>query len=207
MSTKELIRWGGLAGILSGVLAILTEVVLWAGFRQHSAVEAARSSVWITMVMLSFLGGYLSIIALIGLYARQVAESGRLGLVGFVLALLGMCFIIGFVWTGAFVVPALAKVAPESLDAIAAAPTGTFAAGTLAAFASFALGLALFGIALVRAGIVPVAAAWLLVVGAILNLLLNLASLPFTGVVYALALIWLGWWLWTEKKTPSIILR
>jgi hypothetical protein len=207
MSTKKLIRWSGLAGVASGLLAILTEVVLWAVFGDQSTVAAAGSGLWIAMVMLSFLGGYLSIIALVGLYARQAAESGGLGLIGFVLALLGICFIIGFVWTGAFIVPSLAKAAPESLQALAAAPTGTFSVGTLAAFLFFALGLALFGLALVRVRIVPAAAGWLLVAGAILNLLLNLASLPLTGVVYALALIWLGWWLWTEKGSPSVKLQ
>lgn len=204
MSKGRLIRWSGLAGVASGLLAILTEVVLWAAFSDQPIRDAATSGTWIAMVMLSFLGGYCGLLALIGLYARQSGQTGRLGLIGFLVASLGMAFTIGYVWTGAFVIPTLAGVAPESLEAVAAAPSGTFVLGSLSAFLLFAVGWALVGIASVRAGVVPPAAAWLLVFGAILNLALSLAALPLTGVVFGAALIWLGWWLWSEKDEAPV---
>jgi hypothetical protein len=64
---------------------------------------------------------------------------------------------------------------------VAAAPSGTFVLGSLSAFLLFAVGWALVGIASVRARVLPPAAAWLLILGAILNLSLSLAALPLSA--------------------------
>ena len=125
---------------MSGVLAISTELVLWAVYGDQSTSTAATSNMWIVTVFLALIGGYLGLLALFGFYARQAAESGALELASFTIASLGMILINGFVWTGAFVSPALAESAPEFLGVVDASPPVTQAIGTLSAFVLFTLG-------------------------------------------------------------------
>lgn len=106
-------------------------------------------------------------------------------------------------WAGAFFAPAIAELAPESLDALEAAQSGTLAVGWISAMVILALGWTLFGIASLRAKVVPSLAAWLLIIGTLLMLVLDLLGLP-SAVVFGVALGWLGWWLWSEKETSSI---
>ncbi|NIV30126.1 MAG: hypothetical protein GWN58_11700, partial [Anaerolineae bacterium] len=159
---------------------------------------------WLVSILLNLVGGYLSLLGLVGLYARHSAQSGRLGLVAFVLASLGTSFYIGYLWAGAFVVPHLTEVAPEFLDLVDRNPSGLIAVGFISTFLSFSLGWALMGYATTRAQLVSRLAGWSLVAGSIVNLILGGAGLPLGAVLFGLALAWLGWSLWSETEMASM---
>jgi hypothetical protein len=98
----------------------------------------------------------------------------------------------GFFWASAFIAPALADVAPEFLDE--GPPPGFF----LTAIA-FVFGWLLFAVGTLRARIFPRAAAILLIVGAVVIVV----PLPFTFVVFAVAVAWLGFVLFTGREAST----
>jgi tetrahydromethanopterin S-methyltransferase subunit E len=159
---------------------------------------AAATTTWLILLDLSIIAAYLGLLALIGLYVRQVEEAGRLGLVAFILASLGTVMNIGFLWGGGFIVPALTSVAPEFLDQVEANPPTIVAAGFITTFALFALGWLLLGVASLKARVLPRIPLWLLILGAILGLVSRIVGLGIPGVLFGVALAWLGWWLWQE---------
>lgn len=204
MSGKKLIRWAGMAAVVSGVLSVVTDVIYFAAFGDDPTRVAAASSTWLVALLLSLVGAYLGLLGLVGVYSRQRRESGVLGLVAFVIASLGTVLNTGWLWAGTFVVPHLVDEAPAFLDIVDTNPSGLIAAGFMGTFLLFALGWALVGIASVRAKVMPQLAGWLLALGAILVLVALIAGIPFGTVVFGAALAWLGWWLWSEKESMSI---
>ena len=106
---------GGLAAILGGLLIVVGGLgsLLSGGFENRAAAAATGS--YILFTILSLLGAILVLGALVGLYARQAEQSGALGLLGFLVAFLGMALVVGASWTSTFTEPALAQVAPELL--------------------------------------------------------------------------------------------
>jgi hypothetical protein len=135
---------------------------------------------------LALVAMYALVLALAGLYARQAAAAGRLGLVGYLLATLGTVLVAGDWWYESFVAPLIAAQAPEVLTS---APSGSILIGAAATFGSFALGWILFGVATLRAGIFPRGAAVLTIVGGVTGILA--LSAPFQ-VPLALAVGWMG---------------
>jgi hypothetical protein len=151
------------------------------------------------LLALSLAAAFLAMMGLVALYARQVQPSGSRGLIGFGLAALGTMMHFGHVWTGLFLIPALAASVPEFLDAIAASPYGVVTAGVLLALVTFAFGWFLFGLASLRAKVVPRGPAALVMVGAALELVLGFLDLPLSALVFAAGLAWMGFWLWSEQ--------
>ncbi len=64
---------------------------------------------------------------------------------------------------------------------------------------TFGVGWLLFGIATLRARIFPRAAAILLLIGAVIAVL----PLPFTVIVFAIAVAWLGFALFTGRQAST----
>jgi hypothetical protein len=198
MSRTRLLHWSGLSGVVGGVLLILLDVAFLVSFGDQPERVAAATTTWLILLDLSIIATYLALLALIGLYARQVEETGRFGLAAFVMASFGTVMSIGFNWGGGFIVPALTTAAPEFLDQVAEAPPGIVAAGFISTFALFALGWLLFGAASLRARVFPTIPLWLLMIAAILGLVSRIAGLGIPGVLFGVTLAWLGWWLWKE---------
>jgi tetrahydromethanopterin S-methyltransferase subunit E len=187
-----------MAGVVGGILMILLDLAFIVFFGDDPERVAAATTTWLILLDLSLFAAYLGLLALIGLYARQVEESGGLGLAAFILASLGMVMNIGFHWGGGFIVPALTSTAPEFLDQVEANPPTIVAVGFISTFALFALGWLLLGVASLRAKVLPRAPLWLLIVAAILGLVSRFADLGIASVLFGVALAWLGWWLWRE---------
>ena len=174
---------GGLAAILGGLLIVVAAIV--GLFVDFDNVAVAATGSYILFAILSLLGAILVLGALVGLYARQSEQAGALGLLGFLVAFLGTALAVGAFWAITFTEPAFAQVAPELL---AQGPPGWLNFGFTLSFALTALGWLLFGVATLRAGVYPRAAAILLIVGA----LISLVPLPLTEVILAVAIAWLG---------------
>jgi hypothetical protein len=190
MSSVSLVRVGGLAAILAGVLLVLGTLLNWL------AVEAATSATYVVQSVVFLLAEALLLVGLVGLYTRLAEATGALlGLVGFLLALVGTAMVMGVLWAQTFTVPALAQVAPTMLEH----PPALVNLGFIFSFALSGLGWILFGFEAYRAQVYPRAAVILLIFGA----LLDIPPLPFVGPVFAVAVAWLGFALLTGRGTTA----
>ena len=105
----------------------------------------------------------LLLLGIAGIYARQVKETGRLGLVGFLLFSLGWALITAFVFAETVIMPPLATIAPKFVDGflgVAASRASEVDLGAIPALFALAgilymLGGLVFGIATFRAGVLP----------------------------------------------------
>ncbi len=190
MTSSNLIRWGGLAAMLGGLLLFISG--LWSLF-----LEGPLSASWAFVSGLALLSAVLMLLALVGLHLHHSEAAGILGFVGFLVAFLGTALVVGTLWTFAFVVPSLAVEAPELLDAgQVAGPVGT---GVVLSSIVFAVGWALFGIAALRARVYP---RWL-AIALISVALLQLVPIPATVLVFAPVLALLGFFAVSGKGVST----
>ena len=210
LTASSLIRWAGLAAMGAGILFIVIQPI-------HppdvlASVTTARwaivHSVGITMCLLGLLG-------MAGLYARQVKAVGWLGLAGFLLLSLFYALTLAFQFAEAFILPLWATEAPTFVAGWLTIPNGQAsemnlgalpALYTLTGFVGYVLGGLLFGIAPRRAGILPRWAAGLLAVAAVAPFVLAQLPHPLNrtfAVPMGVALAWLGYALWSERRTHA----
>jgi len=181
---------GGLAILAGGVFELMDlgaeEVAL--------SVEAQDASFGL-MVAPFVVGAIALSIALPALHLHQASRTGSLGVGAFVLAAVGLAFMIGFSFIFAFVVPTLATSAPEFLDADDPGPPLAYL--FMIGFPLFMLGLLAFAATVVWAGVFPRWTGWLLVGGMLLDFVGELAESPVSGAFLSgLAFIGMGWRLW-----------
>lgn len=195
MRTHTLFRLGGLAAVLAGVLSIAIEIVLFLTIGKQPLSTAALTAEWSVLYLLRLLSIMLLVFGLFALYARQRQKMGAFGAVAFVIASMGTTLILGFAWALIFVFPVMAETVPEFLDSLAVEP----GIGVILSLLLGVTGWFLFGIASLRAKILPPGSIWLVILGSILALGLNIINAPFGWVVLDIGLIWMGWWLWSER--------
>ena len=165
MSTENLSRWSGIACILAGLLIVLTTLV-------HPSRETPEIMLEqeLRLVAAHWLGtffcGFL-LLGLPGLYAVQSERAGRFGLVSFLWLFFGTLF-LGVSGISGFIAPVLAAQAPAMLDAINAYPS--VVALNWLWIVGFFLGPTFFGIATLRARVLPRQSGILMAIGSPLQL-------------------------------------
>lgn len=165
---------------------------------------------WVPAHLLGWVSVMLMQLGLVGLYGRQVEKTAWLGLVGFVLAFIGTAFAGAIQFLESTVLPLVAAEAPTILVQASPPP---YAVPLLAL--GFGLGYVLFGIATMRAGVLPRWSGLLLSIGIFLFMFAEVSReasllsgmLPRVigasgQVVMALSLVWMGYALWSEKREP-----
>lgn len=187
MSSAKLYRLSGVSLFLGGLLAVLGTIPMF--FISDDSASTISAIVALTRV----LGEMLIVVGLPGMYTRQAARAGILGLAGFLFTLFYILLqgVAGDT-INAFVVPFIASAAPSLLKG--PLPAGweifLFVAGLLGL-----VGGVLLGIAVLRAAIFSRAAGILLIVGAVLAFLGNFLF-PLIGtlgiVMFLGTLAWLG---------------
>lgn len=206
MSAKDLSRWSGIACILAGLLMAVTTLI-------HPSSETPEIILAqeLRLVAAHWLGtladGFL-LLGLPGLYAVQCEQAGRLGLVSFLMLSFGTIFYAVSNNYG-FIAPVLAAQAPAMLDAINAYPPVMTLNGLL--IVGFFLGFILFGIATLRAGVLPRLAGILMAAGTPLIMAgvgLSFLVLQQLWIIVilgsfslSLGLAWAGYSLWSQKAT------
>src|SRR5215218_6040770 len=175
-------------------------------------LSSVTTDQWVIIQFLKTAMCLFGLLGLAGLYARQVKEAGWLGLAGYLLFSLFFAHTIAFAFTEAFILPQLATEAPKYVESFlgiinpeSPVEMNTGALPTLYALAGFGyvLGGLLFGIATFRAGILPRWAAGLLAVGSLMApvaALLPPEQEPKVAVPVGIALAWLGYALWSERR-------
>jgi hypothetical protein len=207
ITASSLIRWAGLPAMVAGILFIAIQAIH--PFDVLSSVTTAR---WAIVHYLGVAMCFFGLLGLAGLYARQVKEAGWLGLAGYLLFSLFWALSLAFQFIEAFISPVLATEAPQFVEGFLGIVTGQASEMNLGALPTvymltgllYLLGGLLFGIATFRASILPRWAAGLLAVGIVLPLLgSSLVPHPFDrifAVPVGLALAWLGYALWSERR-------
>lgn len=208
MSSANLIRWSGLISVIAGMLFAVAALIHPAG----EDLAAYSSPNWVTAHLLGWVSVMLMQLGLVGLYARQMERMAWLGLVGFVLAFIGTAFAGAIQFMVATVIPVVAAKATAIFPRVRRPPT--FAVPLLAL--GFGLGYVLFGIATIRAGVLPRWSGLLLSIGVLLFMFAEVSReasllsgmLPHVigdsgAAVLGLGLAWMGYALWSEKRGPA----
>jgi hypothetical protein len=200
-----LIRLCGLAAVCGGLIFAGIQPI-----HPPDVLASVTTSGWSFVLSLKFLMCLLFIIGVGGLYARQVEESGWLGFVGFLLIIVSFWLQTGFVFVELFVLPVMAAAAPAFVDSylgIVNGSPGTIDIGALVPTygvlaVCYLLGGLVFGIATVRANVLPRWPAILLALAAVITpaaALLPHEIQRFAAIPMGAALASLGVALWTER--------
>jgi hypothetical protein len=210
MNTQNLIRWAGLPAMAAGIIFMVIQPIHPSDFLSSVTTDA-----WVIIQSLKAAMCLLFLLGIAGLYARQATAAGWLGLIGFLLFSFAWALELPFVFIEAFTLPVLATESPRFVEGFlgiineSASVMNLGALPALYALVSglFLLGSLLFGIATFRAGILPRWAAGLLALAGPLSAILvsllphhleRLAALPM-----GLALAWLGYALWSERRAKA----
>ncbi len=177
MDQETVIRWTGLLGILAALLVVVSFFV------RSQAILAVAAP----LVMLTF----------IAIYLRQVEEMGILGLVGLLLQEFALVVYGAFAFFQGFMAPALS---PEGVGAV----FSSLEAMLLATGAVQAVGIIAFGVALLRADVLPRWGAVLLIIGTIPNgfpPMIPPAVYTASILLLAAGLAWLSYGLWAPVES------
>jgi hypothetical protein len=145
MSKENMIRWSGIFLILAGVCIALGTIIHPS--KETPQIILAEETRLITgHWFITFYSAFL-MLGLPGVYASHSKQLGRLGLAGFILLFFGTLFYAVSSDYG-FNAPVLARLAPQTLDAINAYPS-VVVMDALFVLLLF-VGFILFGIAIQR---------------------------------------------------------
>jgi hypothetical protein len=210
ITAPNLIRCAGLAAMAAGILFIIIQMI-----HPADVLPSVSTGRWAIVHYLSVAMGLLGLLGITGIYARQVEETGWLGLAGYLLFSLFYALTMAFQFVEAFISPVLATEAPEFVEGFLGLVNGSSSEMNLGAIATvyslngvlYLLGGLLFGIAALRASILSRWAAGLLAFGTILPLLLSsLVHHPYDRILavpVGLSLAWLGYSLWSERRKKA----
>lgn len=210
MNTQNLIRWAGLPAMAAGIIFVVIQPIHPPDF-----LPSVTTDTWVVIQSLKTMMALLFLLAAVGLYARQAKPAGWLGLVGFLVFSLSWALQLPFIFTEAFLLPALAAESPQFVEgflSIINESANTVNLGALPmiyglAGALYMLGGLLFGIATFRAGILSRPAAVLLAAAGPLSVILvsllphhleRLGALPM-----GFAMAWLGYSLWSQRRAAA----
>ena len=210
ITNENLMRLAGLSALLAGVCYVLVGI-----FHPANVPASVTTTRWQAVHIIACAMSVFGVLGMAGLYAKQAVRTGWLGLLGYVLLSAWFVLIMGFSFVEAFVLPHVASAVPGFVQAwmgMFNGPSGAFDLGALPTIWTltapvYILGGLTFGIATVRAGIFPRWAGALLAVSTALApvaALLPNASQPKTAIPMGIALVWLGFALWSQPRTEPV---
>ncbi|MEC5199863.1 hypothetical protein RCH21_002102 [Arthrobacter sp. PL16] len=210
ITTSTLTRGAAVAAALAGLAYIVIQFI-----HPSDVVASLSTRRWEFVHILSFAEAVLAVVGLTGMYLKQVRQTGILGLIGYLM--FGFFFILqsSFTFAEAFIAPLFAADAPQvSVDVVglfgryeAVTDLGPLAALPTIGGLLYVGGALLFGIAVIRARVLSRGAGILLVAAAAITPVAG-ALLPHTlermaAVPMGLALIWLGYSLWSDQRAGT----
>ena len=209
---------------LSGLALLVALPVQVAGLAMHPPGERVvdlLTTLQGPAHMVLFVSWFLVLLGLPGLYARQAERAGLLGLIGFVASMFAIAYTLYLVLYEAFPAVLLAQN-PATQDAVATG--GPLAHGVVLGDFGFVtvLGFPVFGLAMLRAAVLPRVVGWLQIayvpglLASIIALSLTLgdevlANLPGAGQPIAIMSYLLfisyargGYFLWRPREAEAI---
>lgn len=209
ITTIKLIRWSGLAALLAGTIYAGIQPIHPPDF-----LPSVTTTAWAIIMPIKLLMCLLFLLGFTGIYARQIEETGRLGLIGYLMLGLSWALQTAFIFTEAFILPVLATSTPkyvESLLGIVNGFPGEMNIGALPAIyglvgVTYILGGLLFGIATFNARVLPRWTGGLLVIANIVTpaaALLPHAIQRYAAIPVGIAMIGMGLSLFSNpRKNP-----
>ena len=185
ISPMALIRRSGLLAIAAGAYMIVLPFV------HPSDDVGVQSAAWLPVHLLYFAALMVILLALVGIFARQLQRAGRLGVAGFLTAFVGTAMVLLEGREHLFS-PDFGVGTPRGL-------TELFVASVV-----FSIGCILLGFAIVRAGVLPRGAGILLAVGGPIVAFsppIGVQGVLIVGhVLFGFGFVWLGYALWTGAE-------
>lgn len=210
VTTPNLIRAAGLSAMVAGTIFAVIQPI-----HPPDVLASVNTSAFIIITSFKTIMSIFGLFGIAGLYARQVKETGWMGLAGYFLLTIFYAVQMCFSFAEPLILPLLTTVAPTFVESVLGMASGAGGPMNLGAFeviyrfltVLYLLGLLLFGIAIFRARILPRWAAVLLALSGplavIMGLLLPHQFERFAAVPMGLALVWLGFALFTERRAPD----
>lgn len=207
VTPSGLSKAAGVAAIGSGLLYILIQPI-----HPEETVAAVTGTPWAVVAWMTNVMALLGLVGVTGIYVRQVREAGVLGLIGYLMFGTFYLLVMAHSFAEALILPHLADVAPrfvDSFNGVFSGDAGTMDLGAVEALNPIAavlylVGGSLFGLAVFRARVLDRRAGLALTAGALAAVLA--AVLPhdigrYAAVPLGLAMIWLGYLLWSLEQS------
>jgi hypothetical protein len=209
ITTTTLLRGTAVAAVASGALFIGVQIG-----HPHFDAQFLTTSEGFVRNMAKALMAVLGLIAVTGIYLRQVRQAGVLGVIGYLVLALGYVVIASSVLTAATVLPTVAGVDPGYVDDVSAAIAGRAPEGDIGTLrtllrvqdVAYLAGGLVFGVALFRARVLARWAAVLLAFAGVLTVVVSSLPDPFyrlVAVPNGVALIALGFSLWRSLRVTD----
>lgn len=209
MTASALMRLAGLSTVLAGLCFIVVGM-----FHPLNIPASVTTELWVNVHIFAIGIGFFGMFGMAGLYARQAEKSGWLGLIGFAMFSIWLAIVMCFSFVEAFILPHLAAGFPVFVKDILGMFSGAASEINLGILPTlwgisgpmYIVGPLLFGIATFRAGVLPRWAGGLLAIASALTpvaALLPAEHEPKIMIPVGLALAWLGYALFSERREPS----
>ena len=207
ITASNLTRWTGLSAMVGGILFVAIQPV-----HPAETLASVTTGRWAIVHAVGVAMCLLILLGLAGLYARQAEQVGWLGLAGVLLFGLMWALTAAFQFAEGLILPLLAADAPAFVEGFLGITSGTPSAvnlGLLPAVNALPAGLylfggVLFGVATLRAGVLPRWAGGALAAGTVaplvLSLLLPHEFIRLAAVPVGIALALLGYALWSDRR-------
>src|SRR5690349_342884 len=157
--TDALIRWTGLAAVAAGAIFAGIQPI-----HPPDLLASVTTTPWAIIIALKFAMCLLFLVGITGIYIKQAGKAGWLGLAGFALLILSWWLQTGYVFVEGFVLPVLSDTAPGFISSLlgmvnpkspVTVDVGALGPIYAAIGICYMLGGLIFGIATVRAGVLP----------------------------------------------------
>jgi hypothetical protein len=202
-------RWSGACLVAAGLL--LVPGALHPDIFGTTLADAAAEAVWVPIHVIGGVAVVLALFGLTGLYWPRAERLGRLGAVGFALAVVGLVMAACVAYVEALLLPVIARDDPEVFDWDGPVTTSWAVRTTTGMALLWLLGLVLVGLSLWRAGVVPAGAALTLAGGAVAFTAFGGPLVPVLAPLSILALaaghVWIGLALGTGAAAPAAASR
>ena len=206
VTAHGLIRATGISAVVAGLLFVIIQPI-----HPHDTLASVSTTAWAAIHYLTIAMTFLFVVGIAGIYTRQMKEAGWLGLIGLVALSLGLLITAMFVFVEAFIEPLLVTTSPAVVEGLLGIVEGHPSEVDLGALptlysvsgALFLGGCILFGIATFRARVLPRWAAAVFAAGIVVSapIAAALQAPRLTAVPIGLGLAWMGYALWSERRT------
>jgi hypothetical protein len=209
ITASTLMRLAGLSAIVAGLCFIVIGI-----FHPVNVPASVTTATWVNVHIAATALGFFGLFGMAGLYARQVEESGWLGLIGFLLFTVWMTLVCGFSFVEAVILPRLVTESPAFIAGWMGMFSGVPSAIDLGILPTlwnisgplYIFGPLLFGIATFRAHVLPRWAGALLALNVIwvpLGAVVSPELQPKIMIPVGLALAWLGYTIFSERREKA----
>ena len=209
ITASKLIRWSGLSAMAAGIIFAGIQPI-----HPPDVIASVTTNAFIIITSFKAIMSLFGIFGIAGLYARQVEETGWMGLAGYLLLTIFYAIQMCYSFAEPTILPLLVPMAPTFVTSVMQMASQSTTDMNLGAFATvfsflpilYLLGLLLFGIAMFRARILSRWAAGLLALSGPIAVVLSLLGHPLdrlAAVPMGIALAWLGYALFFERRERS----